>query len=245
MSIRDRVLGEKETVIYGKGYIEDTLCGCTFRISPKSFYQVNPVQTEILYMKAIEYAGLTGKERIVDAYCGIGTIGLIAASKAKEVISVELNRDAVRDAVTNAKRNDIKNVQFYNADAGQFMVEICLLYTSTNFFAVLIGIMFNYIGPISYGGAYIPMVLSFGSGRKEATWGAHLLYAGYALTAYRFILFTGYISAGRMDGFKNILIAEAFVLCIAFGQICAVLQMRYGKKGIAVGIIVTVAVRCV
>lgn len=75
-------------------------------------------------MKAIEYAGLTGKERIVDAYCGIGTIGLIAASKAKEVISVELNRDAVRDAVTNAKRNDIKNVQFYNADAGQFMVEM-------------------------------------------------------------------------------------------------------------------------
>ena len=118
------VLGEKETVIYGKGYIEDTLCGCTFRISPKSFYQVNPVQTEILYTKAIEYAGLTGKERIVDAYCGIGTIGLIAASKAKEVISVELNRDAVKDAVTNAKRNDIKNVQFYNADAGQFMVEM-------------------------------------------------------------------------------------------------------------------------
>ena len=82
------------------------------------------MQTEILYTKAIEYAGLTGKERIVDAYCGIGTIGLIAASKAKEVISVELNRDAVRDAVTNAKRNDIKNVQFYNADAGQFMVEM-------------------------------------------------------------------------------------------------------------------------
>ena len=118
------VLGEKENVIYGKGYIEDTLCGCTFRISPKSFYQVNPVQTEILYTKAIEYAGLTGKERIVDAYCGIGTIGLIASSKAKEVVSVELNRDAVRDAVTNAKRNDIKNVQFYNADAGQFMVEM-------------------------------------------------------------------------------------------------------------------------
>ena len=85
---------------------------------------MNPVQTEIRYTKAIEYAGLTGKERIVDAYCGIGTIGLIAASKAKEVISVELNRDAVRDAVTNAKRNDIKNVQFYNADAGQFMVEM-------------------------------------------------------------------------------------------------------------------------
>ena len=106
---------------------------------------------------------------------------------------------------------------------------------SANFFAVLIGIMFNYIGPISYGGAYIPMVLSFGSGRKEAAWGAQLLYAGYAVTAYLFILFTGYMSAGRMDGFKNILIAEAFVLCIAFGQICAVLQMRYGKKGFIMG----------
>lgn len=118
------VLGEKETVIYGKGYIEDTLCGCTFRISPKSFYQVNPVQTEMLYGKAIEYAGLTGKERVVDAYCGIGTIGIIAAKKVREVISVEQNRDAVRDAVTNAKRNGIKNVQFYNADAGKFMVEM-------------------------------------------------------------------------------------------------------------------------
>ena len=85
---------------------------------------MNPVQTEILYNKAITYAGLTGKEKVIDAYCGTGTIGLIAASKAKEVISVELNRDAVRDAVTNAKRNDIKNVQFYNADAGQFMVEM-------------------------------------------------------------------------------------------------------------------------
>lgn len=118
------VLGDKESVIYGKGYIEDTLCGCTFRISPKSFYQVNPVQTEVLYSKAIEYAKLIGTERVVDAYCGIGTIGLIAASKAKEVISVELNRDAVRDAVINAKRNQIRNVQFYNADAGKFMVEM-------------------------------------------------------------------------------------------------------------------------
>lgn len=118
------VLGEKETVIYGKGYIEDTLCGCTFRISPKSFYQVNPIQTEVLYGKAIAYAGLTGKEKVVDAYCGIGTIGIIAASGAKEVISVELNRDAVRDAITNAKRNQIKNIQFYNADAGKFMVEM-------------------------------------------------------------------------------------------------------------------------
>lgn len=118
------VLGEKETVIYGKGYIEDTLCGCTFRISPKSFYQVNPVQTEILYRKVLEYANLTGKERVIDAYCGTGTIGLIAASKAKEVIGVELNRDAVKDAVINAKRNNIKNEKFYHADAGQFMTKM-------------------------------------------------------------------------------------------------------------------------
>ncbi len=118
------VLGDKETVIYGKGYIEDTLCGCTFRISPKSFYQVNPVQTEVLYGKAIAYAQLTGKERVVDAYCGIGTIGLIAARDAAEVIGVEQNRDAVRDAVTNAKRNQIRNVRFYNADAGLFMTQM-------------------------------------------------------------------------------------------------------------------------
>lgn len=118
------VLGEKETTIYGKGFIEDTLCGKTFRISPKSFYQINTVQTEVLYGKAIEAAGLTGKETIIDAYCGIGTIGIIASDKAKEVISVELNQDAVRDAVSNAKRNDIKNVQFYNADAGEFMVKL-------------------------------------------------------------------------------------------------------------------------
>lgn len=118
------VLGEKETVLYGKGYIEDSLCGLTFRISPKSFYQVNPVQTEILYGKAMEYAGLTGKERVIDAYCGIGTIGMIAAKQAKEVIGVELNKDAVRDAIRNAKRNGMKNITFYQKDAGEFMVQM-------------------------------------------------------------------------------------------------------------------------
>lgn len=118
------VLGERDIVLYGKGYIEDTLCGCVFRISPQSFYQVNPVQTEVLYKKAIEYAHLTGKERVVDAYCGIGTIGLIAAQKAKEVISVELNGDAIKDAHINAKRNNIRNVKFYHADAGKFMVSM-------------------------------------------------------------------------------------------------------------------------
>ena len=118
------VLGDKEHVIYGKGYIEDELCGKRFRISPKSFYQVNPVQTEILYGKALEYAGLTGKETVVDAYCGTGTIGMIASDKAGKVIGVELNADAVRDARNNAKENRIRNIQFYQNDAGKFLVEM-------------------------------------------------------------------------------------------------------------------------
>ena len=118
------VLGDKEHVIYGKGYIEDELCGKRFRISPRSFYQVNPVQTEILYGKALEYAGLTGKETVVDAYCGTGTIGMIASDKAGKVIGVELNADAVRDARSNAKANQIRNIQFYQNDAGKFLVEM-------------------------------------------------------------------------------------------------------------------------
>ena len=115
------VLGERDIVIYGKGYIRDTLCGCTFRISPQSFYQVNPVQTEILYKTAIEYAGLGRKETVIDAYCGIGTIGLVAAKRAKNVIGMELNPDAVRDARINAKENKITNARFYQGDAGEFM----------------------------------------------------------------------------------------------------------------------------
>ena len=115
------VLGERDIVIYGKGYIRDTLCGCTFRISPQSFYQVNPVQPEILYKTAIEYAGLGRKETVIDAYCGIGTIGLVAAKRAKNVIGVELNPDAVRDARINAKENKITNARFYQGDAGEFM----------------------------------------------------------------------------------------------------------------------------
>ena len=118
------VLGEKQQILYGKGYIEDILCGKHFRISPKSFYQVNPEQTEVLYGKAIEYAGLTGKETVIDAYSGIGTIGMIASDHAKQVISVELNGEAVRDAISNAKINQIKNIRFYKADAGDFMVQM-------------------------------------------------------------------------------------------------------------------------
>ena len=115
------VLGERDIVIYGKGFIRDILCGCSFRISPQSFYQVNPVQTEILYKTAIEYAGLGRKETVIDAYCGIGTIGLVAAKRAKNVIGVELNSDAVHDARINARENKITNAHFYQGDAGEFM----------------------------------------------------------------------------------------------------------------------------
>lgn len=117
------VLGERETVLYGDGYIEDKLCGKTFRISAKSFYQINPVQTQVLYSKAIEFAELTGKERVLDAYCGTGTIGIVASDKAKEVTGVELNAQAVRDAKVNAKLNNVENIRFFTADAGKFMVE--------------------------------------------------------------------------------------------------------------------------
>ena len=97
------VLGDKEQVLYGPGFIVDELCGKKFRISSKSFYQINPIQTEKLYDLAIKAAKLTGKETVIDAYCGIGTIGIAASAGAKEGIGVELNKEAVRDAGTNAK----------------------------------------------------------------------------------------------------------------------------------------------
>lgn len=115
------VLGEQEKVLYGKGYIVDELMGMRFRISAKSFYQVNPIQTKHLYQGAISLVGLSGKERVLDAYCGTGTIGLIASRDAKEVVGVELNRDAVRDAVTNAKTNQVKNICFVCQDATEYI----------------------------------------------------------------------------------------------------------------------------
>lgn len=114
------VLGEDERVLYGPGRIEETLCGLTFSISARAFYQINPIQTEALYKTAIEMAGLTGKENIIDAYCGVGTIGLIAAGKAGRVLGVENNRDAVRDARENTRRNGVENAEFFCADAGEY-----------------------------------------------------------------------------------------------------------------------------
>ena len=115
------VLGTREKLLYGSGTIEDILCGHRFRISPRSFYQVNPVQTEKLYRCAVDFAGLTGKETVLDAYCGIGTIGITASEKARQVIGVELNRDAVQDAIANARLNGLKNCWFTAGDAGEYM----------------------------------------------------------------------------------------------------------------------------
>ncbi len=126
MNINDKdtsmVLGQRDITLYGPGFIKDELGGLKFRISPQSFYQINPIQTQVLYDKVMEMADLSGRETVLDAYCGVGTIGLIAASKAKEVIGVELNKDAVRDAIGNAKGNKINNIRFYTGDAGEFMV---------------------------------------------------------------------------------------------------------------------------
>ncbi len=125
LNVNDRftplVLGRREKVLFGPGWIEDELCSLRFRISPASFYQVNPAQTGRLYETAMDFAQLTGRERVLDAYCGTGTIGLVASRRAASVAGVELNRDAVRDAIENAKRNGIKNAWFTCADAGEFM----------------------------------------------------------------------------------------------------------------------------
>ena len=128
LNINDRfgpvVLGRRDKVIYGEGTIEDILCGKRYRISPSSFYQINPVQTEKLYSAAVEFAGLTGKETVLDAYCGIGTIGLTASDRAKQVIGVELNGDAVKDAIVNARLNGVKNCWFTQGDAGRYMEQM-------------------------------------------------------------------------------------------------------------------------
>ena len=120
------MLGVQSQVLFGEGYITDKLCGLDFRISPRSFYQVNPVQTEVLYATAKAYASLTGKEKIIDAYCGTGTIGLCMADGASEIIGVEVNRDAVSDAKDNAARNGVSNATYICDDAGKFMAEMAM-----------------------------------------------------------------------------------------------------------------------
>nr|MCR4860558.1 23S rRNA (uracil(1939)-C(5))-methyltransferase RlmD [Bacteroidales bacterium] len=113
------VLGPREKVLYGPGFIYDELLGRRYKISARSFYQVNPVQTERLYAKALSLAALQPGETLMDAYCGIGTIGLSADNV--RVIGVEINRDAVRDAIANARANGIRDARFYCADVSAFM----------------------------------------------------------------------------------------------------------------------------
>ena len=113
------VLGEEEILLYGPGYIEDTLCGLSFRLSAKSFYQVNHPQAQRLYEAAIAQAGITKNDLVLDLYCGVGTITLIMAKQAGRVIGVEVVEAAVRDARENAGRNGIQNAEFFCGDAGK------------------------------------------------------------------------------------------------------------------------------
>ena len=116
------VLEGEERVLFGKGYIEDKLDGKTFRISSRSFFQINVLQAENLYRKAISLLNLKNNEIVLDAYCGTGTIGICASQYAGKVIGVELNKQAVSDAIENAKINNIKNIRFYHEDATKFMI---------------------------------------------------------------------------------------------------------------------------
>ena len=118
------VLGDEFITLHGPGYIEDTLCGLTFRLSPRSFYQVNHYQAQRLYEAAIAQAGITKEDTVLDLYCGVGTITLCMAKAAGKVIGVEVIPQAVEDAKDNAKRNGIENAEFFCGDAGQAALEL-------------------------------------------------------------------------------------------------------------------------
>ena len=115
------ILGNKEKVLYGPGFIKDTILGLTFEISPSSFFQVNPEQVEVLYKTALDLIDINKQQVVLDAYSGVGTIGLIASKNAKKVISVEIVKDAHKNAIENAKRNNISNIEFHCGDAGEFI----------------------------------------------------------------------------------------------------------------------------
>lgn len=118
------VLGDQTRLLWGKDHLEDTLCGLTFKVSPHSFFQVNRSQAQELYWRVEELAALTGKETVLDLYCGTGTIGLTLAAKAKEVIGVEVVPQAIQDAKVNAWRNDIENARFLCADAAHAAAQL-------------------------------------------------------------------------------------------------------------------------
>ena len=115
------ILGNEEKVLYGPGHIKDKILDLTFEISAASFFQVNPVQVEILYKTALNLVKFEEKPVVLDAYSGVGTIGLIAARNAIKVISVEINKDAHKNAIENAKRNNVNNIEFYCDDASDFI----------------------------------------------------------------------------------------------------------------------------
>ena len=117
------ILGKEIVNLYGPGYITDYIGNVKYRISPLSFYQVNPVQTERLYGTALEYAGLTGDETVWDLYCGIGTISLFLAQKAKQVYGVEIVPQAIDDARGNAEINGMENVEFFVGKAEEVLPE--------------------------------------------------------------------------------------------------------------------------
>lgn len=116
-STNNTVLSRKFKTLIGEPFIFETILGLRFKVSSASFFQVNPLQAEFLYKKAIELASLNGKETVLDAFCGVGTISLLVASQAKEVIGIECVEDAIRDAEDNARRNQIENVRFYCGQA--------------------------------------------------------------------------------------------------------------------------------
>jgi len=118
------ILGEEFITLYGPGYIEDTLCGLTFRLSPRSFYQVNHHQAQRLYEAAIWQAQITKHDLVLDLYCGVGTITLAMAKAAGRVIGLEVVEQAVQDARENAKRNGIENAEFFCGDAGKAALEL-------------------------------------------------------------------------------------------------------------------------
>jgi len=118
------VLGDESITLYGPGYIEDTLCGRTYRLSPRSFYQVNHHQAQRLYEAAISQAQITKEDTVLDLYCGVGTITLTMAGAAKKVIGVEIVEQAVADARENARRNGVENAEFFCGDAGQAALEL-------------------------------------------------------------------------------------------------------------------------
>lgn len=122
-SYTSMILGKKNYNLYGNGYIIDELCGYSFKISVSSFYQINHDQTVKLYDYALKKADINKGDVVLDTYCGIGTIGIIASRKAKKVIGVEINKEAIKDAINNARHNNVDNISFICKDASKFMIE--------------------------------------------------------------------------------------------------------------------------